>query len=428
MTMSPMTICLLIFVLMIVLFLTNKIPMSFSAMIVLVLLVLTGCIDYKSALSTFGSSTVITMVSMFIVAAGLSRTQMINNLSKLLLRVTGGSFTKILASYVLITFILGQFTPSIVALFAMVSPLVKNMCDQLDISPSKMMYPIAITTVSASFILPPIGPYAADYVVYNGYMESYNWVSTQFTIWTDTLPLLITGVVTMAVAIFIIPKMMPDQPDIPTGMVTRRKRKEQEPLSPVREVLGYGVFAAVIIGLMLGISSWQVTMIGAIVVVVSGVLTEDEAIENMNLDTVMLYVGVVVLGSALSETGAAEMLGNGLAGILGSMSNGYLIGAAFYVVAFLMTSVLYNRAVTEVLYPLAIMTCVAMGVDPRGPIILCNIASMSSLVTPMATAVVPMAMTAGGYSTKTIIKPGLLIALIRGIVCVLVTMTLYPLA
>ena len=93
-----MTICLIIFALMVIGFFIKQLPMSFTSMAVLVALVLTGCVEAKTALGAFGSSTVVTMVSMFIVAAGLSRTQMINHLSKLLLKVTGGSFTKVLAS------------------------------------------------------------------------------------------------------------------------------------------------------------------------------------------------------------------------------------------------------------------------------------------------------------------------------------------
>ncbi len=424
--MSSMTICLLIFLFMLIGFFIKKLPMSFTSMTVLVLLVVTGCVDYKTALGSFGSTTVITMVSMFIVAAGLSRTQMINHLSKLLLKVTGGSYTKVLASYVLVTCVLGQFIPSIVALFALVFPLVRNMCEEMNISPSKMMYPIAIASVSCAFIVEPIGPYAAWYVTQNGYMESYGWTATHLNMWSETAVLFPVGIITILLAIFVVPRFLPDTPDVPTTMVAGRKMKEQEPLSPVREVLGYGVFVAVIICLMLGFSSWKVTMIGAIVVVLSGVLTEREAIDNMNMNTVLLYVGVTVLGEALSQTGAAELLGNWIASVLSGVTNGYLIGAAFYLVSFIMTSVLYNRAVTTVLVPLTVITCGSMGCDPRGPIILCALASMSSLITPMATAVVPMAMNAGGYNQKTILKAGLIPGVIRGVVGVLIAMTLYP--
>ena len=425
--MEQMYICLAIFVIMIVLFLTNKIPMAFSAMIAMLLLIVTGCIDYESALSTFGSTTVITMASMYIVAAGLSRTQMINKMSNALLKVTSGSFTKVLATYVIATTILGQFVPSIIATFVMVTPMVNNTCEKMNISPSKMIVPVAIAAVSCSFLFIPITPYAADYVMYNGYLESYGWYDTAFTIWTDTPALLITGFVTILVAVFIIPKLLPDQPDVEIGEIKRRATKQQEPLSPVREVLGYGVFAAVILGLMTNIlPAWEVTMIGAVVVVATGVLTQQEAIDNLNMDTIIMYVGVSVLGTALGGTGAAELLGNALATALGGTTNGYVIGAAFYIVGAIMTSLLYNRAVTQVLFPLAIMTCVTMGVDPIGPMILCSISSMSSLVTPMATGVVPLAMTAGGYNLKTVFKAGMVNLVIRGLVCVPVVMTMFP--
>ena len=139
--MEQMYICLAIFAIMVILFLSRKIPMAFSALIAMVLLIITGCIDANSALATFGSTTVITMASMYIVAAGLARTQMINKMSNALLKATSGSFTKVLMTYVIATTILGQFVPSIIATFVMVTPMVKNTCEKMNISPSKMMFP-----------------------------------------------------------------------------------------------------------------------------------------------------------------------------------------------------------------------------------------------------------------------------------------------
>ena len=417
--MNQMTLCLLLFALMIVLFFIKKIPMSFSAMLIVVLLVVTGCVESKTALSSFGNSTVVPMASMFVVAAGLPRTQM-------MYKVTDGSFTKVLATYMVITCILGQFVPSIVALFALVYPLVQNMCDRMKISPSKMMYHIAVACVSTSFIIEPIGPYAAWYVTQNGYLESYGWTASQLGMWSETLVFLPVGIVTMLVAVFITPKMLPDNPETALGNVTARKMQEKEPLSPMREVLGYGVFIAVIIGLMAGLPSWQITLAGAVVVVISGVLTEREAIDNLNMSTILLYIGVTVLGSALAETGAAEQLGNWPAGVLSGVTNGYIIGFAFYAVGYIMTSLLYNRAVSTVLVPLAVITCGAMGCDPRGPVILCALASMSSLITPLSTAVVPMAMNAGGYSAKTVFKAGIVHGIIRGVLGTAIAMTIFP--
>ena len=220
---QEMIICFVVFVVMIILFFTNKIPMSFTALGVMVVLVLFGCVDASTAIGTFGSNTVITMASMFVVAAGLARTQMINKITKLLYKVTDGSFTKILASYVIITCIIGQFVPSIVAIFALVQPLAQNMCDKMNISPSKMMFPLAIAAVSTSFIIEPIGPYAAWYVTQNGYMESYGWTATKLNMWNETLVFLPVGIVTILLAIFVIPRFLPDTPDRPIEAIQGRK-------------------------------------------------------------------------------------------------------------------------------------------------------------------------------------------------------------
>lgn len=423
---NTMVICLVIFVAMIILFFNRKIPMSFTSMGVIVALFVTGCVDADAVFAGFGNNNVLTMAGMFVVAAGLSRTQMVSNITKLLYRINNGSFTKILASYILVIFILGQFVPSLPALFAMVYPLVVNMCRQLKVSHSKMMYPIAVTVVSTSFVIEPIGPYAAWYVTQNGYLESYGWAGAPLQMWSETLVFLPTAIVTLLVAIFILPKMMPDQPEIPTTAITGASLTDQEPLSKVHETLGYGVFILVVIGLMVGLPSWAVTMAGAAVLVMSGVLEEKEALIKMNMSMVLLYAGVTVMGSALGNTGAANILGDAAASILSHVHNGYIIGAVFYIVSFLMTSFLYNKATTTVLIPILVITCGSLGCDPRGPVILCSLASMSSLITPMPNPVVPMAMQAGGYTQKTILKVGLVPAVIRGIVGVAIAMTIFP--
>lgn len=424
--MNSMVICLIIFAVMIILFFNRKIPMAFTSMGVIVALYVAGCVDKATVFAGFGNNNVLTMAGMFIVAAGLSRTQMVNNITKLLYRVNNGSFTRVLASYILVIFLLGQFVPSLPAMFAVVYPLVISMCKQLKCSPSKMMYPIAVTVVSTSFVIEPIGPYAAWFVTQNGYLESYGWTGSPLSMWSETMVFLPTALVTLLLTIFVLPKLMPDQPETETAAITGPDITNNEALSPVREFLGYGIFIATVIGLMLGLPSWAVTMAGATAVVLSGVLDEQTALIRMNMSMVLLYAGVTVMGEALGNTGAAQLLGDLAAGALSGVRNGYIIGAVFYLVSFLMTSFLYNRATTTVLIPILIISCSSIGCDPRGPVILCSLASMSSLITPMPNPVVPMAMQAGGYTQKTILRVGIIPAIVRGIVGVAIAMTIFP--
>ena len=424
-----MTITLIVFLFMIISFSLHKLPMALTSIVGMLVLVVTGCVDSKTALGNMGSNTVITMISMFVIAAGLGRTQMVEKLSKLVYRVSKGSFTKVLAGYVLVTFILGQFIPSITALFALVCPLVIAMCEEMKISPSKMMYSIGLVTVATSFTIMPVGPYAATFIEDNGYLLEYGITDYQFTMFTQMNIKIFVSLFVLVWAIFFAPKFAPDQPVVPISMVQARKKAQKEPLSPVREVIGYVVFFGVILCLIFqsfGLPSWIIPACGAAFLVLSGVLTEREAIDNLCIDIVLLYVGVVTLGSAFANTGAGELVGDALAGLLGGVKNSYLLGAIFFLAAFVMTSLLYNRAVSKILIPLVILTSMSLKCDPRGLMEMCYIGSMCSVMTPMATSVVPMMMGAGGYDQKALLKMGWLPALLMGLITVLVGMTLYP--
>ncbi len=426
---ARMIITLGVFLFMIVSFSLHRLPMALTSILGMLILVITGCVDSKTALGNMGSSTVITMISMFIVAAGLSRTQMVEKLSKLVYKVSKGSFTKVLAGYVLVTFILGQFIPSITALFALVCPLVIAMCEELKVSPSKMMYSIGLVTVATSFTIMPVGPYAATFIEDNGLLAEYGVTDYAFTIFTQMNIKVFVAAFVLLWAIFFAPKFAPDQPVVPISMVEARKKARKEPLTPVREAIGYLVFFGVILCLIFqsfGLPSWIIPACGAAFLVLTGVLSEREAIDSMCLDIIMLYVGVVTLGSAFSNTGAGELVGGAVAGLLGGVQNSYVLGAVFFLTAFVMTSLLYNRAVSKILIPLVILTSMSLKCDPRGLMEMCYIGSMCSLMTPMATSVVPMMMGAGGYDQKALLKMGWLPALIMGVITVLVGMTLYP--
>ena len=99
------------------------------------------------------------------------------------------------------------------------------------------MYPIAVTVVSTSFVLEPIGPYAAWFVTQNGYLESYGWTGPLLSMWSETLVFFPTAIVTLFLTIFVLPKLMPDQPEIETAEITGPDITNNEALDPVRELL-----------------------------------------------------------------------------------------------------------------------------------------------------------------------------------------------
>lgn len=387
-------ITLIVFVLMVLGFVQSKVSRAVVALGAMVVLVFTGCLDAKTALSGFGNSNTILMATMFVVSEGFSRTQTVSKLSRLLGKVSKGSFTMVMAGYVIITMLLANVAGSSAAAFAIVFPMVFAVCDELGFTRSKMLYALGIISIGTCCTF-PIGGSATIYAQYNGYLESLGAVERVTML--DPMIARLPGVIVLcAYAIFLAPKFSPELPPVLTDSA-KKAGKSREPLAPWREKVCVAVFLLVIVGLLfadkLGIAGWMITLAGALIIAATGILSTKE-----------VY-------------GAAS---------LGGTTNGYVIGLVCFLVPFLVTQVLNNRAVDAIFTPIAIMTCTALDVNPVGPMFLSNAGALAAFMTPMATATVNMYMGLGGYSQKDLIKMSILPSVILVVVNVLWIMTIYP--
>lgn len=427
--MSQMTICLILFILTLIGFAVGSSYVSIAviSLISMMLLVLTGCLEPAVALSGFSNGSAILMASMFIVAAGLNRTQMVNKISSYICRISKGSFTKVLAGYVLLTCILAQFIPSAVVCFSIVFPMALGVCREMNVNPSKMMFSLGITAIGTVITL-PLSSAIQEMARIQGFLEAYEYTQYNMTIFDITKAKFPVMVAIVLVSIFLIPRFSPDVKN--EKEISASGPKQAEPLDPVREVIGYVTFILVLLGLIfaskLGLTTWQVAMMGALVIVATGVLSKKEAIENMNLSMVLLYVGALGIGNALSATGAADLIGDKLSTIIVTLNNNYLAGLLFFLVPFILTQFMLNLGIYSIFVPLYIMICKSMGTNPIGPIMLCMIASMTAFFSPLATAAVPVMMGAGNYHVKDLVKMGALPAVIISVVAVGWIMTIYP--
>ena len=171
----------------------NKFPLWACALAGLVLMCITGSITPAEALSGFANPNAIIMMSMFIVSAGLSRTQMIGKISNLAYKVSGGSFNKGLLGYVMVTFLMAQVVPSASTVFIICYPLVSDFCRKMDVSPSKGIFSIGLTAISTIMLL-PVGNGAVGYLEFNGLLEVYGiteYAFGMFDLFISRLPMAI---------------------------------------------------------------------------------------------------------------------------------------------------------------------------------------------------------------------------------------------
>ena len=191
-------------------------------------------------------------------------------------------------------------------------------------------------------------------------------------------------------------------------------------------VIFFGVIVLFFLGNKIGVAAWQACLLGAVLTVICGTLTGKEAIAALPIDLACMLVGALAMAGALTATGAGDIIGNVLAGVVGNVKNGYLVGIIFFAIPFVLTQFMQNQAVINIFAPIVIMTSKAIGANPIGLLVIITAAGLTAYMTPMATSAIPIVMGAGGYDIKSLVKQSWLVSLLFGLFYVVYVMTVLP--
>ncbi|MDH3493117.1 MAG: SLC13 family permease [Acidobacteriota bacterium] len=137
---------LIVLLAMVVLFLTEKLPIDLTAFLGLVVLIFTGYIAADQAFSGFASSAVITMLSIFIVSAALMNAGVADMAADLIHKWVGSRETPLLITIMITAGVLSAFMNNIAAT-AVLMPAVASLARRAGISPSKIFMPLSFGAI-----------------------------------------------------------------------------------------------------------------------------------------------------------------------------------------------------------------------------------------------------------------------------------------
>ena len=410
---TQMILCILLFVLMLVNFLLGKFPLGVIAGTTASLLVLTGCTTPDTILKGIGSSNTVILATMIILASGLGRTSFPSKLTAGIRKITGGSYKLAYLGILVIALALTSMLTSPMATYAIVFPIMDSICDEFGVSRSKAQFPLMVVCLACCSIL-PLGASISQAAVYDGYMQTYGFAEhfTAMDFFWGRWPFIF---ITIAWAYFLAPKFTPEQPAVPITTL-EAKKSDKRVLSSFSNIAGVVIFVLVVLGFVfnsyINIPTWYIAFFGVMLMVICKTLTKNEAIKAIPVDICLLYVGANTMATALVETGTAEYIGTVISATVGGVTNSFILHAVFFIVPFVITQFMQNQSVMNVFAPIALLTCSALGADPRGCLVLISAGSLTAYMTPSATSAVAMCMGAGGYDVKTLFKMGWLLAII----------------
>lgn len=204
----PIAAVLLILVIALVLFITEKLRMDVVALLVLSTLAICGLVTMEGALAGFSNPAVITVWSMFILSAGLSATGVADIIGQQVLKLAGPNEHRMIIVIMLTAGIMSAFMNNI-GVAALMLPVVMDIARRTNTSPSRLLMPMAYGSLlgglTTSVGTPPnlVASQALEQVGLEGF--------SLFTFTPIGLPALIAGALFVAfVGRHILPKEMPE--------------------------------------------------------------------------------------------------------------------------------------------------------------------------------------------------------------------------
>ena len=167
-------------------------------------------------------------------------------------------------------------------------------------------------------------------------------------------------------------------------------------------------------------------VIAAVIMVLTGCLSIEEAHESIDWRTVFLVAGMLPLGMAMEATGAAQYLADIMVGALGDYGATALL-AGIYLLAALITQAMSNAAAIVLIVPIAVNTALALGANHLTFTMAVVIGAATSFLSPVGHKANVLVFGPGGYRFFDYARVGALLTVALLIVSMIFLPLFWPL-
>lgn len=417
--MSPSTITLIFLAFAIISFVLEKIPLSLTATIVAIGLNLTGVLDNSATFAGYVNSNVILCVGMFVVGQALFETGMANKIGGLVTKFAKTERMLIVSVMVIVGTMSGFLSNTGTA--AVLIPVVCGIADESGYSRSRLLMPLVFAAAlggNLSIIGAP-----GNLMGVNALQEM--GMETSFFMYAPVgVPMLLAGILYFA---FIGYRFLPDGTH---GGEAVEAQKDYSNVPQWKQIVSLVVLVVVILAMIfekqIGVKIQISACVGAIILVLTGVISEKEALKSIDLKVVLLFGGSLALANALETTGAGSLIADAIVGALGANPNPMILLLVVFVVGCALTNFMSNTATTALMVPIATSLAQSLGADPRSMIIATVIACSCAYATPIGMPANTMVVGLGGYKFNDYVKAGLPLIAVSFVICIVLLPILFP--
>lgn len=144
--MSPIAITLLLLLVAVALFATERIPVDVVGILLVIALVLTNVLTVQEGLSGFGDNIIITIAGLFVLTGGLVKTGIVDLIGRRLYRIAGNNEFFLTALIMIVAAACASVMKNTTTT-AMFVPVVLGLANRAKIAPSKLLMPLAFGAI-----------------------------------------------------------------------------------------------------------------------------------------------------------------------------------------------------------------------------------------------------------------------------------------
>ncbi|KXB93294.1 transporter, DASS family [Veillonellaceae bacterium DNF00626] len=421
--MDPAVKCLLLLLVVAVLFITEKIPLAVTSIFAAVACWLLGLVDITEVFIGMSDSTVVLFGGMFIVGAAMFYTGLAQDIGGHIVKLFGTGEIKLMIGIMIIAAIMSAFLSN-TGTTACLIPVVIGICKEAHIPVSREMMPLAFAAGLGGTIT-LIG--TPPNIIANVALKAAGMADLQFSFFEYAwigVPITVAGILYM---IFIGRHLLPDREVTDFNVDNVEQEFEANETTKTKKIICGVIMLGVILAMATSIVPLEIAaVVGALLCVVTGCLSEKQAYASIDWVTIFLFAGMIPMATAMNTSGAGKLIAEYTVNAMGGNPSPYLITAVLFCLAVVLTQFMSNTASKALLCPVGIALASQVGASPRAVLMAILIASSCAFATPVGTPPNTLVLGPGKYTFMDYVKCGSGLVIVCLIVSVIVIPIVWP--
>jgi len=418
--MAPAIKCLIVLAIVALLFITELIPLAITAMSGAIACGLLGFIPAKQVFSGLSDSTVVLFAGMFVVGAAMFHTGLAQKIGISIVRFSGTSENSLMFGIMIV----GAGLSSVLSntgTAACLMPVVLGIC-AAKIPASRQLMPLAYAA-GVGGIITLVG--TPPNIIVSGALKSFGYEPFSFFefAWIG-IPITVVAIAYM----MFIGKYL-----LPKAELDADQEIEQEIEATVhdskKQIISGLILAVVVIVMALDLKSISLEMaaiIGALVCVLTGCLTEKQAYASIDWVTIFLFAGMMPVSTAMDKTGAGKLIAEWAVSLMGGSPTPIIMTSVLFIISCTLTQFMSNTAAAALLAPVGVAISQQLGASPKAVLMAIGVAASCAFATPVGTPPCTLVLGPGGYKFMDYVKVGVPLVILCFIVSIIVIPMVWP--